>query len=68
MGTISTQTRLYRFNALDAAAVAAYVGFTLYFTFFGASVERLMLQLFPEPATASYAVNAVFYAAVGLSP
>ncbi|QQQ61709.1 CPBP family intramembrane glutamic endopeptidase [Paenarthrobacter ureafaciens] len=66
MGTISTQTRLYRFNALDAAAVASYVGFTLYFTFFGASVERLMLQLFPEPATASYAVNAVFYAAVGL--
>ncbi|MFJ4209669.1 lysostaphin resistance A-like protein [Paenarthrobacter sp. NPDC089675] len=66
MGTISTRNRLYRFNALDAAAVAAYVGFTLYFSLAGDSVERLMLQLFPEPATASYAVNAVFYATVGV--
>ncbi|WP_347108310.1 type II CAAX endopeptidase family protein [Paenarthrobacter sp. S56] len=66
MGIISTRTRLYRFNALDALAVAAYVGFTLYFSLAGESVERLMLQVFPEPATASYAVNAVFYASVGV--
>ncbi|MFJ4172031.1 lysostaphin resistance A-like protein [Paenarthrobacter sp. NPDC089714] len=66
MGSLSTQTRLYRFNILDAAAVVAYVGFTVYFTLAGSSVERFMLQLFPEPATASYAVNAVFYAAVGV--
>ena len=66
MGTISTQARLYRFNALDAVAVAAYLGFTVYFTFAGDSVERTMLQLFSDPATASYAVNAVFYAAVGV--
>ncbi len=66
MGTISTQARLYRFNALDAVAVAAYLGFTIYFTFAGDSVERTMLQLFSDPATASYAVNAVFYAAVGV--
>jgi len=66
MGTISTQARLYRFNALDAVAVAAYLGFTVYFTFAGESVERMMLQLFSDPATASYAVNAVFYAAVGV--
>lgn len=66
MGTISTQARLYRFNALDAVAVAAYVGFTVYFTFAGESVERMMLQLFSDPATASYAVNALFYAAVGV--
>ena len=65
MGTISTQARLYRFNALDAVAVAAYVGFTVYFTFAGESVERMMLQFFSDPATASYAVNALFYAAVG---
>lgn len=66
MGTISTRARLYRFNALDAVAVAAYLGFTIYFTFAGDSVERTMLQLFSDPATASYAVNAVFYAAVGV--
>lgn len=66
MGTISMRARLYRFNALDAVAVAAYVGFTVYFTFAGESVERMMLRLFSDPATASYAVNAVFYAAVGV--
>ncbi|MFE4081228.1 CPBP family intramembrane glutamic endopeptidase [Paenarthrobacter sp. YIM B13468] len=66
MGTISTQARLYRFNALDAVAVAAYAGFTVYFTFAGESVERMMLQFFSDPATASYAVNALFYAAVGV--
>lgn len=66
MGTISTQARLYRFNALDAVAVAAYVGFTVYFTFAGESVERMMLQFFSDPATASYAVNALFYAVVGV--
>ena len=66
MGTISMRARLYRFNALDAVAVAAYLGFTVYFTFAGESVERMMLQLFSDPATASYAVNAVFYAAVGV--
>lgn len=66
MGTISTRARLYRFKALDAVAVAAYVGFTVYFTFAGESLERMMLQLFSDPATASYAVNALFYAAVGV--
>lgn len=66
MGTISTRARLYRFNALDAVAVAAYVGFTVYFTFAGESVERMMLQFLSDPATASYAVNALFYAAVGV--
>ncbi|MGO4591499.1 CPBP family intramembrane glutamic endopeptidase [Paenarthrobacter sp. 2TAF44] len=66
MGTISTRTRLYQFNALDAVAVAAYLGFTIYFTFAGESVERMMLQLFSDPATASYAVNALFYAVVGV--
>ncbi|MEV7606321.1 CPBP family intramembrane glutamic endopeptidase [Paenarthrobacter sp. NPDC089322] len=66
MGMISTQARLYRFTALDAVAVGAYVGFTALFAFAGESVVRLMLEVFPEPATASYAVNAVFYAAVGV--
>ncbi|MET3901899.1 CPBP family intramembrane glutamic endopeptidase [Paenarthrobacter sp. 4246] len=66
MGTLSTKASLYRFTALDAAAVAAYLAFTAYFTLAGESVEQLMLQLFPDPATASYAVNAVFYAGVGI--
>lgn len=66
MGTISTQAPLYRFTALDAIAVAAYLGFTAYFTVAGDTVERLMLQVFAEPATASYAVNAIFYAGVGI--
>lgn len=66
MGTISTQTSLYRFTALDVLAVTAYLGFTAYFVLAGESVVRLMLQVFPDPATASYAVNAAFYAAVGI--
>ncbi|GAA2846214.1 CPBP family intramembrane glutamic endopeptidase [Paenarthrobacter ilicis] len=66
MGTISAKANPYRFTALDALAVAVYLGFTLYFSFGGEAVERLMLQLFSEPATASYAVNAVFYAGVGI--
>lgn len=66
MGTLQTKASLYRFTALDALAVAAYLGFTLYFTFAGGTVQRLMLQLFADPATASYAVNAIFYAGVGI--
>ncbi|MGO4434204.1 CPBP family intramembrane glutamate endopeptidase [Paenarthrobacter sp. RAF9] len=66
MGTITSKARLYRFTALDALAVAAYLGFTIYFTVAGGTVERLMLQLFRDPATASYAVNALFYAGVGI--
>ncbi|SEI40940.1 hypothetical protein SAMN04487917_101123 [Arthrobacter sp. yr096] len=66
MGTLSTKATLYRFSALDAIAVAAYLGFTAYFTLDGEGVERLMLQLFADPATASYAVNAIFYAGVGI--
>ncbi len=71
MGTISTNARptkahLYKFNAFDAVAVAAYVGFTVYFTLAGESLRPLMLHVFPDPATAAYAVNAVFYAVVGL--
>lgn len=66
MGTLSGTAPLYRFTALDAIAVAAYLGFTAYFTLAGETVERLMLQLFANPATASYAVNAVFYVGVGI--
>ncbi|MFE4197228.1 CPBP family intramembrane glutamic endopeptidase [Paenarthrobacter sp. NPDC056912] len=66
MGTVSTTANLYRFTALDAIAVAAYLGFTVFFTLAGETVERLMLQLIPDPATASYAVNAIFYAGVGI--
>ncbi|QOT22867.1 CPBP family intramembrane glutamic endopeptidase [Paenarthrobacter sp. YJN-D] len=66
MGTLHTKASLYRFTALDALAVAVYLGFTIYFTASGEAGERLMLQLFPDPATASYAVNAVFYAGVGI--
>ncbi|TVU62437.1 CPBP family intramembrane metalloprotease [Paenarthrobacter nitroguajacolicus] len=66
MGTLSGTAPLYRFTALDAIAVIAYLGFTAYFTLAGETVERLMLQLFANPATASYAVNAVFYVGVGI--
>ncbi|MGJ3189317.1 lysostaphin resistance A-like protein [Paenarthrobacter sp. FR1] len=66
MGTLSGTAPLYRFTALDAIAVAAYLGFTAYFTLAGETVERLMVQLFANPATASYAVNAVFYVGVGI--
>jgi len=66
MGTLSTKAPLYRFTALDGAAVAVYVGFTAYFFFAGQTLNQLMLQLFDNPATASYAVNAIFYAGVGI--
>ncbi|MGR0159235.1 lysostaphin resistance A-like protein [Paenarthrobacter nitroguajacolicus] len=66
MGTLSTKATLYRFTALDAIAVAAYMGFTAYFLVAGQNLNRLMLQLFTDPATASYAVNAIFYAGVGI--
>ena len=66
MGTLSTKAPLYKFTALDAIAVAAYVGFTAYFLLAGQTLNRMMLELFTDPATASYAVNAIFYAAVGI--
>ncbi|WP_426003884.1 lysostaphin resistance A-like protein [Paenarthrobacter sp. NyZ202] len=66
MGTMSLRPKLYRYNALDAVAVAAYTGLTLLFVFAGGSVQRLMLEVFRDPATASYAINAIFYAAVGI--
>lgn len=66
MGSLSTKAPLYRFTVLDAIAVAAYVGFTAYFLLAGETLNRLMLQLFADPATASYAVNAIFYAGVGI--
>ncbi len=66
MGTLSTKAPLYKFTALDAVAVAAYVGFTAYFLLAGQTLNRLMLELFTDPATASYAVNAIFYAGVGI--
>ncbi|MFW0772795.1 lysostaphin resistance A-like protein [Paenarthrobacter nitroguajacolicus] len=66
MGTLSTKATLYRFTALDAIAVAIYFGFTAYFLTSGQALERLMLDLFIDPATASYAVNAIFYVGVGI--
>ncbi|PRB44925.1 CPBP family intramembrane metalloprotease [Arthrobacter sp. MYb23] len=66
MGTLSTKAPLYRFTALDGLAIAVYVGFTAYFLLAGETLNSLMLQLFDNPATASYAVNAIFYAGVGI--
>ncbi|WP_024817899.1 CPBP family intramembrane glutamic endopeptidase [Arthrobacter sp. 31Y] len=66
MGTLTTKAPLYRFTALDGIAVAVYAGFTAYFLLAGETLNGLMLQLFNNPATASYAVNAIFYAGVGI--
>lgn len=65
MGTIPPAGRLYRFSGLDAAAAGAYLAITVLFVIVGDLLAPLLLRVFPDPASASFAVNLAFYLVVG---
>jgi membrane protease YdiL (CAAX protease family) len=56
---------LYRFSRLDLTAAGLYVAVAGFFAVAGELVAPLMLQLSPNPAVASYAVNLIFYGTIG---
>ena len=59
------QPELYRFSPLDFITVGLYVAVAGLFAVAGSLLEPLLLQISPNPAVASYAVNLIFYATVG---
>ncbi len=66
MGTIPPAGRLYRFTGLDAAAFGLYVALAAVLSLATAPVTAMAEQIFPDPATAVFAINLAFYASVGL--
>jgi membrane protease YdiL (CAAX protease family) len=60
------QPQLYRFSPLDFTAVGLYVAIAGFFAVAGNLVEPFLRQLAPTPAAASYAMNLLFYASVGI--
>lgn len=60
------QPQLYRFSPMDGAALCLYVAIAGFFAAAGDLVEPLLRQVAPSPAAASYAVNLLFYASVGI--
>jgi membrane protease YdiL (CAAX protease family) len=60
------QPELYRFSRLDFITVGLYVAVAGLFAVAGSLLEPLLLQISPNPAVASYAVNLMFYASVGV--
>jgi membrane protease YdiL (CAAX protease family) len=66
MGTVPPAGRLYRFTGLDAAAFGLYVSLAAILSVAPAPVTALIEQVFPDPATAVFAINLAFYASVGL--
>ena len=56
---------LYRFSRLDFTTVGLYVAVAAFFALAGDLIAPLMLQLSPNPAVASYAVNLIFYGTLG---
>ncbi|BCW20303.1 hypothetical protein NtRootA9_30110 [Arthrobacter sp. NtRootA9] len=60
------QPHLYRFTPLDFAALATYVVIAGAFTLAGELLAPLIQRFSPSPAAASYVVNLVFYASVGI--
>jgi membrane protease YdiL (CAAX protease family) len=59
------QPELYRFSRLDFVTVGLYVAVAAFFAVAGALLAPLLLQISPNPAVASYAVNLIFYATIG---
>ena len=57
---------LYRFSPLDLIAAGLYVAVAAFFALPGDCWRPLLLQLSPNPAVASYAVNLVFYGGIGV--
>ncbi len=60
------QPQLYRFSPLDGIAVILYVALAGFFTVAGELLAPFLRQVAPTPAAASYAVNLLFYASVGI--
>ncbi|NUT72722.1 CPBP family intramembrane glutamic endopeptidase [Pseudarthrobacter sp. C4D7] len=60
------QPQLYRFSRLDLAALCLYVAIAGFFAVAGDVLAPLLRQVAPSPAAASYAVNLLFYASVGI--
>src|SRR4051794_13530773 len=60
------QTQLYRFSPLDLATLCLYVAIAGFFAAAGDLVAPFLRQIAPSPAAASYAVNLLFYASVGI--
>lgn len=66
MGTIPPAGRLYRFTGLDIAAFGLYVSLAAVLSLATAPVTAFVQHIFPDPATAVFAINLAFYASVGL--
>jgi len=60
------QPELYRFKPLDFATLVTYVAIAGFFAVAGELLAPFLRQLSPSPAAASYAVNLLFYASVGI--
>src|SRR6476620_7916017 len=60
------QPQLYRFSPLDLATLCLYVAIAGFFAVAGNVLAPLLRQIAPSPAAASYAVNLLFYASVGV--
>jgi uncharacterized protein len=60
------QPQLYKFSPLDGIAVVLYVALAGFFTVAGELLAPFLRQVAPTPAAASYAVNLLFYASVGI--
>ncbi|UUL77275.1 CPBP family intramembrane metalloprotease [Pseudarthrobacter sp. Fe7] len=60
------QPQLYRFSPMDLATLGLYVAIAGFFAVAGDVLAPLLRQLAPSPAAASYAVNLLFYASVGI--
>lgn len=65
MATIPPAGRLYQFTGLDAAAASLYVGITVLFAAVGSLLVPILQLIFPDPASATFAVNLGFYLVVG---
>ncbi|MFP5366580.1 CPBP family intramembrane metalloprotease [Pseudarthrobacter phenanthrenivorans] len=60
------QPQLYRFSPLDGATLVLYVAIAAFFAVAGELLAPFLRQIAPTPAAASYAVNLLFYASVGI--
>jgi uncharacterized protein len=60
------QPQLYRFSPLDFIAVVLYVGLAGFFVLAGPLLAPVLRLVAPTPAAASYAMNLLFYAVVGI--
>ena len=60
------QPQLYRFSPMDGATLCLYVAIAAFFAVAGDLMAPLLRQIAPSPAAASYAVNLLFYASVGI--